>query len=108
MESRAEKCYRCEKDCKEAEESDCEEIKILMIAIKTQIRTENDEVDPCEKRREEVINYLDSTLREHVEVNQRHCFPKDTAQIQASNYLSLHGNTRAQHINLLSTMWLHS
>ena len=49
--------------------------------------TENDEVDPWDKPREEVINDLNSAWEEQVQENLRQGLQKDDAEIQASNRL---------------------
>ena len=49
--------------------------------------TENDEVDPWDKLREEAINDLNSAWEEEVQENLRQGLEKDDAEIQASHPL---------------------
>ena len=49
--------------------------------------TENDEVDPWDKLREEAINDLNSAWEEEVQENLRQGLQKDDAEIQASHRL---------------------
>jgi len=48
---------------------------------------ENDDTDPWDKLRGEVINHLNSTWEEQVEENVTQGLPKDVAEVEASNLL---------------------
>ena len=69
--------------------------------------TENDEVDPWDKLREEVINDLNSAQEEQVQENLRPGLPKDNAQIQASNRLLPVYRKKLRHLYLQYLRWYH-
>ena len=64
--------------------------------------TENNEIDPCNKLREEAINYLNSACEEEVQENLRQGLQKDDAEIQASHRLLPVYRKKLRHIFTIS------
>ena len=69
--------------------------------------TENDEVDPWNKLREEAINDLNSAWEEEVQENLRQGLQKDDAEIQASYRLLPVYRKKLRHLYLQYLRWYH-
>ena len=69
--------------------------------------TENDEVDPWDKLREEAINDLNSAWEEEVQENLRQGLQKDDAEIQASHRLLPVYRKKLRHLYLQYVRWYH-
>ena len=69
--------------------------------------TENDEVDPWDKLREEAINDLNSAWEEEVQENLRQGLQKDDAEIQASHRLLPIYRKKLRHLYLQYVRWYH-
>ena len=69
--------------------------------------TENDEVGPRDKLREEVINDLNSAWEEQVQENLRQGLQKDDAEIQASNRMLPVYRKKLRHLYLQYLRWYH-
>ena len=69
--------------------------------------TENDEVDPWDKLREEVINVVSSAWEEQVQENLRQGLQEDDAEIQASNRLLPVYRKKLRHLYLQYLRWYH-
>ncbi|XP_015753238.1 PREDICTED: tumor rejection antigen P815A-like [Acropora digitifera] len=69
--------------------------------------TENDEVDPWNKLREEAINDLNSAWEEEVQENLRQGLIKDDAEIQASLRLLPVYRKKLRHLHLQYLRWYH-
>ena len=67
--------------------------------------TENDEVDPWNKLREEAINDLNSAWEEEVQENLRQGLIKDDAEIQASHRLLPVYRKKLRHLYLQYLRW---
>ena len=73
----------------------------------TRSDTENDDVDPWVKQREEAINDLNSTWEEEVQENLRQGLQKDDAEIQFSHRLLPVYRTKLRHLYLQYLRWYH-
>ena len=69
--------------------------------------TENDEVDPWNKLREEAINDLNSAWEEEVQENLRQGLIKDDAETQASHRLLPVNRKKLRHLYLQYLRWYH-
>ena len=69
--------------------------------------TENDEVDPWNKLREEAINDLNSAWEEEMRENLRQGLQKDDAEIQASHRLLPVYRKKLRHLYLQYVRWYH-
>ena len=69
--------------------------------------TENDEVDPWDKPREEAINDLNSAWEEEEQENLRRGLQKDDAEIQASHRLLPVYRKKLRHLYLQYVRWYH-
>ena len=69
--------------------------------------TENDEVDPWDKLREEAINNLNSSWEEEVQENLRQGLQKDDVEIQASQRLLPVYRINLRHLYLQYLRWYH-
>ena len=69
--------------------------------------TENEEVDPWDKLREEVISDLNSAWEGQVQENLHQGLPKDDAQVQAANHLLPVYRKKLRHLYLQYVRWYH-
>ncbi|XP_044168193.1 nonsense-mediated mRNA decay protein 2-like [Acropora millepora] len=69
--------------------------------------TENDEVNPWDKLREEAINDLNSAWEEEVQENLHQGLQKDDAEIQASHRLLPVYRKKLRHLYLQHLRWYH-
>ncbi|XP_068675530.1 protein SDA1 homolog [Montipora foliosa] len=69
--------------------------------------TENEENDPWDKLREEVISDLNSAWEGQVQENLRQGLPKDDAQVQAANHLLPVYRKKLRHLYLQYVRWYH-
>ncbi|XP_068723456.1 uncharacterized protein [Montipora capricornis] len=73
----------------------------------TESCTENEEVDPWDKLREEVISDLTSAWEGQVQENLRQGLPRHEAQIQAANHLLSVYRKKLRHVYLQYVRWYH-
>ena len=73
----------------------------------TESGTENEEVDPWDKLREDVISDLNSAWEGQVQENLRQGLPKDDAQVQAANHLLPVYRKKLRQLCLQYVRWYH-